>query len=165
MKVATLIIALIFSTPASAQTIAETYDRFADITTIAIAATPLPRTQPPLRFDAYVASHGPNLNNPRLFVGTFRSLNDTWQFLRCHTVSLIVDNERLSGLPTQHSGRVASTQTAAVIESIQVDFTRSQIEQIAAARTVEGRLCTTEFIFPPALLAAFRDLVTRLPRP
>lgn len=73
---------------------------------------------------------------------TITTYAPSWLFLRCHTVSLIVDGQRFPFLPTEHDGRVIGR---GVLEQVRVHLTPPLVSRIARARAVDAQLCHEEF--------------------
>jgi len=116
------------------------YDRFKQKTVVAIGPK-FGETHPTL----YVLSafDGESLSKrPDVVAFMFSAKSESWQYLDCHTTSLLVDGKPLP-LETEHDGSVMSGGD--VIEYIKSMITFEKFQQIASAKKVEVQICNTEF--------------------
>jgi hypothetical protein len=80
-----------------------------------------------------------------------------WQYLKCHTVSLLIDGQAYPIADEKHDGNVG---TASVSEYISFKVPLSLVEQMGAAKAVLGKICNTEFTVTPNSLSEMRNFVT-----
>lgn len=72
--------------------------------------------------------------------GWLLSMSDEWEYLECHSLTLLIDGRRLP-VRTTHDGRVSR----GVLEFIEFDLPRAELARWAKAKSIEGKLCNTEF--------------------
>lgn len=83
----------------------------------------------------------------------------SWQFLSCHSLSLLTDGRRVDIPAAKHTGTVGSGY---VIERISVIVPIEAFLQIANSSKVEGQLCSNEFTIEGPKLMAVRDFSSRM---
>ncbi len=140
------------------------FDRFTNTTSAMLRPMRIGGLLSGFEIGAVMVSLGgqPLSSTPRALV-MIRSTNDEWQYLRCHGLSILADGQSLGVIPTEHAGDVeAGIRRARVIERVSASLSLDQLVQLATARTVEGRLCNTEFALNPKQILAFRDFASRL---
>ena len=80
-----------------------------------------------------------------------------WKYLKCHSLSFLVDGQPYSVAGEKHDGNVG---TGYVSEHISFDVPRALVEDMGRGRVVEGQLCNTEFTFTPNTLGHVRSFVS-----
>lgn len=70
----------------------------------------------------------------------------SWRYLECHTTRWLVDGERLS-VEAEHHGKVMD---GGVIENLAFDLSAKDLARIAAAESVEYRVCNDEYTLTEA---------------
>ncbi len=83
--------------------------------------------------------------------------SNSWQYLRCHFVNFLIDGQPVDAGDTEHDGTVGRGY---VIEYVKFNVSLSLIDRMAQARSVEGKVCNTEFTFKPETLRLMRDFAS-----
>lgn len=80
----------------------------------------------------------------------------SWQFLRCHSLSILIDDTPVQLGEGEHHGDV--TQHG-VIEQVRYRIDRGIVVAMSNAGRLRGRLCTTVFDITPEQIALLREFV------
>jgi len=64
-----------------------------------------------------------------------------WKYLRCNTTYWLADGKRVEPINVRHDG---TTYRGGVIEQVVNEFSLEAFQQLAAAKSVEYRVCNTE---------------------
>jgi hypothetical protein len=72
------------------------------------------------------------------FLCMFISSNESWRYLTCHSVYLLIDGKPFRSIKTQHRGSVGRGY---VLEFIKTDLTFEEIKEISKATKVEFKIC------------------------
>ncbi len=88
----------------------------------------------------------------------FWSVNDNWEYLRCHNLIFLVDGAPLA-VETQHEGEVMSGN---VSESVIGQIGIRDFLTLVGAQSIEGKLCNTEFKLTTEQREALRDVASRM---
>ena len=83
--------------------------------------------------------------------------SNSWQYLECHSLNFLVDGQPVPAGDTEHDGTVG---LGYVIEYVRFHAPLNLVERMAQARSVEGKLCNTEFTFKPETLRLMRDFAS-----
>ena len=83
--------------------------------------------------------------------------SDSWQYLKCHSLNFLVDGQPVPVGETDHDGSVGRGY---VIEYVRFQAPLSLIERMGQARSVEAKICNTEFTFKPETLRLMRDFAS-----
>jgi hypothetical protein len=140
----------------------ETYDRFEDRTTLRLELGDIIKggnykvDLTLFRFDK-----GRLRTKGRVELKFLCDSSDGWRYLRHHPLDLLVDGKRWSFQPT-HDGTVGQGY---VLEHIWAHLTEAQLADLAAAKSVEGRLGINEFALSRDQLAAIREFAALLDDP
>jgi hypothetical protein len=137
------------------------YDRFKDHTVVHLKGIKIPGTMrmDDLDVSSFYIMDGKSVKPPSIAVLIIRSSNKDWEYLRCHDLSILADDERVNIGEADHSGSVGSGY---VLESVSTMMPVTSLLQIARAAKVEAQLCTTRFKLGYAELLAFRDFANRM---
>lgn len=147
-----MLCSLLVSAPAFAQYKAET-DRFTGISKWFYNS---PRDVEPMILVGVIKDPGrPALRRMTLFTTNYSRHGSSWKYLRCHSVAFLVDGKPLGTASAKHDGQ---TMTRGVIENISVDLELSDLETMAAASSIEYRICNDEFQMTPEDLAGIRQV-------
>ena len=87
------------------------------------------------------------------------SLNDDWEYLKCHTLNLLVDGSPLA-IETEHEGEVMPG--ANVLEAVIGEISPQTFLTIVNASEVEGKLCNAEFKLSRQQMTALKDVASRM---
>lgn len=138
----------------AAKTVSE-YDRFTDMTTVALGAW----TSPPHEFkhtDLSMAGHSfpPRLivraffkgKNPRAVKTVsfgFTTMSTDWLYLKCPYLDILVDDRPVDLGKARHDGDVGSGY---VSETIITEILIDKFAKVARAKKLEAKICNTELI-------------------
>jgi hypothetical protein len=86
---------------------------------------------------------------------------DTWEYLKCYGLTWLLDGRTTLSPKTNHEGDVGRGYVLEIITSL---IPVSQFLQIVNAKTVEGKLCNTEFALTIEQMEALRDVASRMRR-
>lgn len=140
--------------------ITEEYDRFDQKTLVSLKPSFTETEELPHGSLAVSYSYDGTEPTPPLLVGfALMSINDTWEFMKCHDLTLIVNENAPRSLETLHNGTVGRGY---VIEQVVTLMALNEFLALANADTVEGKLCRTVFELTPSQIAALRDLASRM---
>jgi hypothetical protein len=141
------------------------YDRFDDVTMM-MSSTELPGG----RSTAFVISamHRGKVVTDENLEGYYSvqlwAARTEWTYLRCHSVSMLVDGKRLKLPASDHDGRVISGRL--VSETVKMTVSKAIIEAIASAKIVEIQVCNDEWRLPQKTINGARRIVEAMtPRP
>lgn len=140
--------------------ITDAYDKFRDISTATL--NPLPIRGTSIRLSVAIATRGKAYGAPDLIHVMLLSSSESWQFLRCRSVTFLADGMRIQATKIEHNGSVLGS--GGVIENVSFGLTADQFWQLAQAKEVEGQLCTTEFRLWPEHRAGLLELTSRFTR-
>lgn len=70
-----------------------------------------------------------------------------WKYLKCNGTHWLADGARVPTIEVKHDG---SVMTGGVIEHIANRFTYADFQRLAAAKSVEYKVCNDEFILYPS---------------
>lgn len=85
---------------------------------------------------------------------TIHGAHDEWRWLRCHSLHLLVDGERVPLGEPDHQGRAASR---GVIESVAADAP-NLLQALGEAQSMRARVCNDVFAVPEAFMPHVRHL-------
>lgn len=130
----------------------EKQDRFSGVKTYSWNAGPNYRPLSPALF----MNAGPDGVKDGLVVlsGTFRE----WEYLRCSQTYWLADGERVLALSQDHDG---TTGGAGVIEHVSSLFGVAELRKIAAAKSLEYKVCNDEFRLTADQLAGFKLAISK----
>jgi len=140
-----MLVLMCIGTATSNAEVEKKFDRFTNITTIGTTPTANCHHQLSVRWD----SKGVCLS---MFVHT----SNTWQYLQCHPVYLLVDGNPFRSIRTTHNGRVGR---GFVLEFIRIDLTYNEIKELSKSTKIEVKLCNTEFTIPERDMQDLRTFV------
>lgn len=100
---------------------------------------------------------GTQRTTPNFVAFSLSTSNVHWQYLRCHSVGLLVDGNRLEPAGVKHDGNVGRGY---VSESITFRVTVNELLWMAVAKKVEGRVCNTEFALNAPEILALRNFAS-----
>lgn len=140
-------------------TVTEKYDRITDVTDVVLKPDLAEEKRGAGSLMAVYTYRGTHPAKPANISFSFVSLSDDWQYLQCHSLSLLLDGKVRMPLDTTHDGDVGRGY---VLEFVQSRLPLSQFLQIVNAKQVEGRLCNTQFALSSAQMEALRDLASRM---
>lgn len=105
---------------------------------------------------------GMDLARPGSASLTFWCSSRRWRLLEFHDVVLLADGTRIDLGKGEHSGDINDDGT--VTESVDVDVSEAQLQQIAKASVVEGQIGIQKIVFDNDEHADFKELVGVLER-
>lgn len=88
-----------------------------------------------------------------------RSSSKDWRYLRCHSLALLADGNRVQTSEAEHNGSVMSY---GVSEAIVVLMPTAEFFKMAGAAKVEGKLCNVEFSLNIKQVFALREFANRM---
>lgn len=106
----------------------------------------------------YYSYDGQTPSVPPIIAFALWSMNDNWEYLNCHSLKLLVDDTPMS-LDADHLGEVMS---GSVSETVIAKVGVRDFLTIVNAKTVEGRLCNTEFKLSAEQQNALKDVASRM---
>lgn len=77
------------------------------------------------------------------FAAAFVFSHDSWKYLECHSVYLLIDGNRFRPIKTKHKGSIGR---GFVIEYIQLDLTFEELELLSKAERLEIKVCNEIFV-------------------
>jgi hypothetical protein len=84
-------------------------------------------------------------NKPDIILSFTHVGENGWDYLDCHDLGLLI-NGKVSNLgELKHSGNVLTGSS--VSEAMNMHLTYKQFLKLKNAKTVEGKICNTEFVF------------------
>lgn len=86
------------------------------------------------------------------------STSDDWEYLRCHSVAMILD-ERRGSLPSDHDGSVGR---GVVVESVRVHLTPALLVAMARGSDVRIRVCSDVLVIDTALRSLMLEFAQRV---
>lgn len=148
--------------PPGAFTVKSEYDKFKDLTVVTI---PVPQTS--YRFDfirpqfsAFAIYKGRKLLSSPGNVGiNFFSQSEDWEYLECHEVNILADDQRIPIEETKHDGTVGDGY---VLEYINSRLGWKEVKMLSAAKTVEVKICNTKLKLNPQNMADLKEFVRLL---
>lgn len=93
---------------------------------------------------------------PRVLSLTFRRINSSWQYLRCHDVAMLADGIPVQLPPAEHS---SSAGRSSVIEDITVRVSFDTARKLSGSQLVEFKICNTEGRFSKADMQGLRGVI------
>jgi hypothetical protein len=138
--------------------ITEEYDRFKDQTVVTLR----PRGAEFLRGRSLAWSYLFSGNEPALpevVLLTVFSGGDTWKYIDCHDLSILVDDNHAMNLPSDWDGQVEDNGD--VGEWVMVGLAIDEFLEIVNATKVELKLCNDEFALSSDQMEALRDVASR----
>lgn len=135
------------------------YDRFENETMVRLD---LELEQAGLNLITFFTMLGRSASRPELVVMTLVAKNESWEFLRCHDVSFLVDGVPFASGASEEPHHNGEVGTGYVLEFIAVMLTPERFNLLIGGSKIEGRLCRTEFGITPPQLASLRDFATRM---
>ena len=88
-----------------------------------------------------------------------RSSSKDWRYLRCHSLALLADGNRVQTSEAKHNGSVLSY---GVSEAVVVLMPTAEFFKMAGAAKVEGKLCNVEFSLNIKQVFALREFANRM---
>ena len=92
----------------------------------------------------FTGKHSSN-KKPDIILGFTHIGNDGWDYLDCHDLGLLINGKVTDFGELKHGGDVLTG--AAVSEYMNMHLTYKQFLKLMTAKTVEGKICNTEFVF------------------
>jgi hypothetical protein len=136
------------------------YDKVDDYTLLDLAAIPLGNK---LKLNVYAVSPGTGWRTPTEVVLFFSSTSESWKYLTYNSLRFLVDDSVRIDLGDQdHRGTVGSGY---VLEQFFATMSVEQFLELAGARTVAGKLGSTDFALSTSQVMALRDFGSRLAQP
>jgi hypothetical protein len=142
----------------------QTYDKFRDATTTELKlGRVINGRHHTARIDVcrFYKGEGRNKDRgaPRLYFVSRSS--ESWVYLKYRPLILLVDSNRME-LSIDHDGTVGKGY---VLEHMWADLSDIQLAKISAAKTVEGRLGSDEFVLQPNQIAAIKEFAALISNP
>ncbi|HZQ11022.1 MAG TPA: hypothetical protein VFD70_30910 [Anaerolineae bacterium] len=88
----------------------------------------------------------------------FLSVHDDWEYLECHDLTFLIDNQPLK-VKTDHDGSVGSGY---VVETVAGYINTDDFLTLVNAQKVEGQLCRDEFVLTNDQMNALKDVASRM---
>ncbi len=140
--------------------VTEEYDRFTGNTKVSLDPERNEMVTEPQGSLSIIYSYEGETPSIPLVVGfSLWSLNDDWEYLRCHTLNLLVDGAPLA-IETEHDGEIMPG--ANVLEAVIGEISPRTLLTIANAKEVEAKLCNTEFKLSRQQMTALKDVASRM---
>lgn len=136
--------------------VTSTFDRFDNQTLVRLRGAGIGED---LTFNAAYVMPGKLPSPPRRVLLTLVATPRSWEYLKCHTLALLVDGARIATTEPSHDGDV---MTDYVIEQVAVSVSVESVRRMARAKSVEGKLCNTEFALTFMQRSALRDFVAQM---
>lgn len=134
------------------------YDRFAGLTVVSTLPTSqIGRASIVLTPEWIATFTGEKPTKVPNFVNLqFWKINKSWQYLNCHSVSMLADGLPFPSAKSKHEGNVGRSQ---VTEIITVVFSHADVTKLSEAKTVEFKVCNTESRFSEDEMQDLREFV------
>lgn len=84
---------------------------------------------------------------------------ESWQYLKCNTLTLLIDGTRVPFGDARHDGEVGRK---GVVEQMFWTVPVEMLLRIAKAKDIEGKVCTTQLAFSESAHTAWRDFASRM---
>lgn len=141
--------------------VAVDYDRFRDASSVTADIGPIPALNGggPLALTAFASANGKDVTAAQSVTLLILVSGTDWQYLDCHDVSLLADDQRVRITTQARSGKVVK---GGVIESITAEIPLAAFLPALKAMKLEGKLCRTLFAIEGPAMSALRDLASRL---
>lgn len=139
--------------------IVEKFDRFEGVTVVQLNPRPSEYQRGPGSLRALYFYWGTTPAKPPTVSFSLVSTSGDWRYLKCYSLSLLLDSLISMHPITKHEGDVGRGY---VIEFVNSRFPINEFLQIVNAKKVEGKLCNTEFLLSSEQLEALRDLASRM---
>lgn len=146
------LIFLLASSPAFAQgpgDVTIEYDRFKKQTVVSLVGMSLGN----LDVMSLYVMPGRTPSKPSVVSLNVSAGAESWRYLKCHELSLLVDDVPIQTSSARHDGDVGNGR---VSERISVILSVASVQRIASGKSVEMRLCNSEFAFSALQTAQFR---------
>lgn len=88
-----------------------------------------------------------------------RGPNGGWQYLKCRETHWLADGHPFAPEKSTYDGDVLR---GGVLEKFTYHLTVDQLSELAAAQTIEFKICNDEFAFTPADIEGLREVRSRL---
>lgn len=82
-----------------------------------------------------------------------------WKYLKCHNTYWLADGKRVEPISVRHDG---TTYSGGVVEQITSDFSVAAFQQLAAAQTVEYRVCNKESYLYASEMEGLKQVAQRM---
>jgi hypothetical protein len=139
--------------------ITEEFDRFKGNTVVALDTRPAEYSRGPGSLSVLYAYKGNTPVVPSEVYFRLVSEADDWQYLKCHMLTLLLDDQISMEPKTEHDGSVGNGY---VLEFVMSALSVDEFLQIVNAKKVEGKLCNTEFVLSKEQMEALRDIASRM---
>jgi hypothetical protein len=161
-----VLLALIVPTAAAAEDTAnhfeETYDRFKDTTTLRLGLGVIIKGEDyKVDMNLFRFDKGRERTKGQVGLNILCDSSDGWRYLSHHPLNLLVDGKRWSLQPTLNG----TVGRGYVLEHMWVRLSAAQLADLAAAKSVEGKLGIDEFALDRGQLAAIREFAALLDDP
>jgi len=141
--------------------ITEEYDKFTSSTDVSLL-DPAPSNVTDKKPGALFAFYTYPENDPEppytVNIGFFSS-HDSWQYLECHSLEFLLDDETYLNPDTTHDG---SVNTGYVTEMVNAELPLRDFLILVNSDKVEGRLCFDEFELHSWQMTALQDFASRM---
>ena len=131
------------------------FDRFTNVTTVSLDGT---QVGSDFKLTAFYSMAGKQPSKPTRVWFMLSKSSQTWEYLHCHNVALLVDGQPIS-VQASHDGRV---RDGYVLEIVAFRLPLDSFLRLATASKVEARVCRTELAIGSLQMAALRDLASRM---
>jgi hypothetical protein len=84
-------------------------------------------------------------DTPQVVIQMIALSQDGWRYLKCKDLSWLVDGKPLKWLSEDYDGD--TTGGASTMEFFSITLSPDQLEKLAAAKTIECKICNDEFVF------------------
>jgi hypothetical protein len=139
--------------------ITEVFDRFTSKTVVSLAPKQAELRRGPNNISAFFSYVGTTPTVPSSVLLGLVQVADTWEYLRCYSLTWLLDGRNTLNPKTEHTGEVGS---GFVVEGIASSVAIDDFLQILRAKKVEGKLCNTEFALSNEQMEALRDFASRM---
>ena len=131
------------------------YDRFKGQSTVALSPDIAALDAQP-QLTLFTFFKGTQPTRPDFVAMTFWSTHKDWEYLKCHSVSTLVDGAPFKLPDSKHDGTVGSGY---VVERVKVTIPFDDLERMARGKSVEFRICNTEFALDDNMRGKVRQFV------
>ncbi len=137
------------------------YDNIDDETTVSLGGVFVAGDG--LQFGGLYVMAGKVPRRPKLASLHLMVESESWQYLKCNTLTLLVNGTRVPFGEAKHDGDVGGK---GVIEQMFWTVPVETLLRIANAKDIEGKLCGTPLAFSESAHTAWRDFASRMkPKP
>lgn len=91
----------------------------------------------------------------------FVYVNDTWEYLECHSLAFLIDGDETLTTRSDHLGDVM--EGGKVSEIVHADISPDDFLRLVHSSKLEAKVCNDDFLLTDAQMASLRDVASRMP--